>query len=92
MGLSPPVSPALAWNGEKIDPALFNDRLKEMKIGDTIQFTVFRGDKLLTIPISIGAQGKINYSIKEMKDAGPEQQRVFESWLNENVSAEKKGN
>ena len=73
----------LAWNDEKIDPALFNDRVKEKKIGETINFTVFRGDRLLTIPVQVGQEEKITYSIKAEKDASGEQQKVYLSWLNE---------
>lgn len=73
----------LAWNDEKIDPALFNDRIKEMKIGDTIKFTLFRGDRLLTIPVQVGQEEKITYSIKAEKEAGGEQQKVYMSWLSE---------
>ncbi len=73
----------LAWNGQKIDPALFNDRLKEMKIGDVIIFTLFHGERLLTVPVRIGQEEKVAYSIKEMSGASPEQQKIFLSWANE---------
>lgn len=79
----------LAWNEEKIDPALFNDRLKEMKIGDTIEFTLFRGDRLMTIPVRNGQDEKVNYSVKEIKEAGPDQQKMFLNWLNEKEFAAK---
>ncbi|MFI5174816.1 MAG: PDZ domain-containing protein, partial [Terriglobia bacterium] len=73
----------LAWNDEKIDPGLFNDRIKEMKIGDTLRFTLFRGDRLLTVPVPIGREEKITYSIGAEKEAGGEQQKMFLNWLNE---------
>jgi predicted metalloprotease with PDZ domain len=73
----------LAWNDEKIDPVLFTDRLKEMKIGDSLRFTLFRGDRLMTIPMTIGQEEKTTYSITEMKEASPEQQKIFLSWLKE---------
>ena len=79
----------LALNDEKIDPALFNDRIKEMKIGDTVRFTLFRGDRLMTLPVQIGKEEKISYSVKEVKDASGEQQKVFKSWLNEQEFAAK---
>jgi predicted metalloprotease with PDZ domain len=73
----------LAWNDEKIDPGLFNDRIKEMKIGDTLRFTLFRGDRLLTVPVPIGREEKITYSIGAEKEAGRDQQKMFLNWLNE---------
>ncbi|MBZ5534598.1 MAG: PDZ domain-containing protein [Acidobacteriia bacterium] len=73
----------LSWNDEKIDPTLFDDRLKETKVGDTIKFTLFRGDRLLTIPVQVSQDEKITYSIKAEKEAGGDQQKVYLSWLNE---------
>jgi predicted metalloprotease with PDZ domain len=73
----------LAWNGEKIDPSLFNDRLKEMKIGDTIDFVLFRGDRLLRVPVKIGQDEKTTYTVGVRKDASPEEQKIFMTWANE---------
>jgi predicted metalloprotease with PDZ domain len=73
----------LAWNGEKIDPSLFNDRLKEMKAGDTIEFVLFRGDRLLRVPVRIGQDEKVTYTVSVRKDASPEEQTIFTTWANE---------
>ncbi len=73
----------LAWNGEKIDPSLFNDRLKEMKVGDTIDFVLFRGDRLLRVPVRIGQDEKVTYTVSVRKEASPEEQKIFTTWANE---------
>jgi predicted metalloprotease with PDZ domain len=73
----------LSWNGEKIDPSLFSDRLKEMKVGDTIDFVLFRGDRLMHIPVRIGQEEKVAYTVSVRKDASPEQQKIFMTWANE---------
>ena len=73
----------LAWNGEKIDPSLFNDRLREMKIGDMIEFILFRGDRLLKVPVRIGQDERGAYTISVRREASPEQQRIFLTWANE---------
>jgi predicted metalloprotease with PDZ domain len=73
----------LAWNGEKIDPSLFNDRLKEMKVGDTIDFVLFRGDRLLRVPVRIGQDEKVAYTVSVRKEASPEEQKIFTTWANE---------
>jgi predicted metalloprotease with PDZ domain len=73
----------LAWNGEKIDPSLFNDRLKDMKIGETIDFMLFRGDRLLRVPVRIGQDEKVTYTVAVRRDASPEEQKIFLAWANE---------
>ena len=73
----------LAWNGERIDPSLFGDRLRGMKIGDMVELVLFRGDRLLRIPVRIGQDERVTYAISVRGGASPEQQRVFTTWANE---------
>src|SRR5262244_1042073 len=55
----------IAMDGDRIDPATFERRLSEKKTGSTVQMTVTRRDRLLTIPVQIGSRTPIVYSIKE---------------------------
>lgn len=73
----------VAMDGERVDPASFNDRFKEKKIGSTIQLTVTRRDRLLTISVPVGSREPITYSIKEKPDATELQKQIFTSWLTE---------
>jgi predicted metalloprotease with PDZ domain len=73
----------VAMDGDKIDPASFVNRLTERKIGSTIQLTVMRRDRLMTISVPIGSREPITYSIKEKPNATESQKQIFTSWLNE---------
>jgi predicted metalloprotease with PDZ domain len=68
---------------DRIDPASFVNRLNEKKIGSTIQLTVMRRDRLVTLSIVLGSREPITYSIKEKPNATELQKQVFTSWLNE---------
>lgn len=73
----------VAMDGDRVDPASFNDRFKEKRIGSTIQLTVTRRDRLLTISVPVGSREPITYSIKEKPDATELQKQIFTSWLTE---------
>lgn len=73
----------VAMDGDRIDPATFVDRFNEKKIGSTIQLTVTRRDRLITLDVRIGSREQITYSIKEKADATELQKKIFASWLNE---------
>jgi predicted metalloprotease with PDZ domain len=73
----------VAMDGDRIDPASFNDRFNEKKIGSTIQLTVTRRDRLITINVPVRSREPIAYSIKEKPDATELQKQIFTSWLTE---------
>ena len=73
----------VAIDGGRIDPAAFEKRLRERKIGSTIELTVTRRDRLKTINVVVGSIENIIYSIKEKPDASELQKKIFTSWLAE---------
>ncbi len=73
----------VAIDGGRIDPNAFEKRLKERKIGSTVELTVMRRDRLKTINVAVGSIEAITYSIKEKPDASELQKRIFTSWLGE---------
>lgn len=73
----------VAMDGDRIDPSSFVERLNEKRIGSTIQLTVMRRERLLTINVQVGSREAINYSIKEKPNATDLQKQIFMSWLNE---------
>jgi predicted metalloprotease with PDZ domain len=73
----------VAMDGDRIDPGSFNDRFKEKKIGSTIQLTVTRRDRLITISVPVRSREPITYSIKEKPAATELQKQIFTSWLTE---------
>jgi predicted metalloprotease with PDZ domain len=73
----------VAMDGNRIDPAGFDQRISEKKIGSTVALTVMRRDALRTIGVAVGAHEKITYAIRERKEATEVQKAIFTSWLNE---------
>lgn len=73
----------IAIDGDRVDPASISDRLSEKKIGSTVQMTVTRRDRLMTINVLVGSREPITYSIKEKPNATELQKQIFTSWLNE---------
>jgi predicted metalloprotease with PDZ domain len=71
----------VAMDGDRVDAASFSDRVKEKKIGTTVQVTVTRRDRLIAINVPVGSREPITYSIKEKPDATELQKQIFTSWL-----------
>jgi len=73
----------IAMDGDRVDPAAFETRLAEKRIGSTIGLAVMRRDRLMTINVVIGSRENVTYSIKEKPNALELQKKIFTSWLGE---------
>jgi predicted metalloprotease with PDZ domain len=73
----------VAMDGDGIDPASFDRRLAEKKTGSTIQMTVMRRNRLVTVMVPVGSRERITYSIKEKAGATELQKKIFTTWLAE---------
>ena len=73
----------IAMDGDRVDPASFNQRFAEKKIGSTIQLAVMRRDRLDDIDVPVGSREPITYSIKEKPNATDLEKQIFTSWLAE---------
>ena len=73
----------VAMDGDRLDPSSFDRRLAEKKIGSTIQMTVMRRDRLMTISVPVGSRERIAYSIKEKSAPTELQKKIFMTWLGE---------
>ena len=73
----------VAVNGQRIDNAGFNEFITGLTIGKPATFTVFRREKLLTLPITIAKQPPDRYVISAMKEANAAQLAIRKSWLAE---------
>ncbi len=73
----------VAMDGDKVEPASFNDRFNEKKIGSSVVLTVLRRDQLKNITVTVGKEEPVTYSIKEKPEATEMQKAIFNSWLNE---------
>ena len=73
----------VSMDGDRIEPASFNDRFREKKIGSTIQLVVTRRDRLISLSVPVGSREPITYSIREKPNATDLQKQIFTSWLAE---------
>lgn len=71
----------IAMDDDRIDPAAFEKRIAERKIGSRIALTVMRRERLMTINVAVGSRETVSYSIKEKPDASELQKKIFTSWL-----------
>jgi predicted metalloprotease with PDZ domain len=71
----------IAVDGYRVNLESFGARILERKPDDEVRLAVFRGDELRTLTFKLGARPEDNYRIVPVKNPGPEQTRVYESWL-----------
>jgi predicted metalloprotease with PDZ domain len=76
----------LALNGMRTTKEFFDARMTEKRPGDLISLTIFRFDDLRTLPIKLGRSPQGPYRIVVVDKPTPEQQRVYQSWLNAPLS------
>ena len=68
---------------DRVEPANFNDRFNEKKIGASVVFTFLRRDQVRNITVTVGKEEPVTYSIKEKPDASELQKKILASWLSE---------
>ena len=71
----------LAIDGIKVDAKSLNERLKNYRLGDTIQVTVFHQDELKTLPVTLAQPQSNTYEIAIKDDLSALQQQNLEGWL-----------
>src|SRR5262249_38239301 len=73
----------VSMDGDRVEATTFDRRFSEKKIGATIQMTVMRRDRLLTIPVQVGSRPKFAYSKREKPNPGDAERHIFTSGLAE---------
>src|ERR687885_755887 len=71
----------LAINGWGVTAEQFSDRLKDYKVGDTIQVSVFHQEELRTLPVTLGTPRPSRYQIVPIENPTQTQQQNFSGWL-----------
>jgi predicted metalloprotease with PDZ domain len=71
----------VAMNGGQVSPQSFTQRWAEQKPGTTVTFTIMRRGQLRAIPVQVGAETPITYSVKEQADTGVIEKKILASWL-----------
>ncbi|WP_341503467.1 PDZ domain-containing protein [Gallaecimonas sp. GXIMD4217] len=70
----------VAWNGLRLAPGTLEARLKEAKAGETIELALFRRDRLIRLPVTLGERaGK--FSVVAVDKPSKAQKRAFKAWI-----------
>ena len=76
-----PSDVLLALDDERVVPATFAARLNDRKAGAVARLTVLRGDRFLTIPVTLEEERKPTYKIVEDPAASAAARALRDSWL-----------
>ena len=71
----------VAVDGYRVRAGQLADRLKLSAAGAEMQLTVFRRDRLLTLPVILGAQPAAELTLRICADSTAEQTALLEGWL-----------
>ena len=71
----------LALDDERVVPGTFAARLNDRKAGAIAKLTVMRGDRFLTIPVTLEEERKPTYKIVEDPAATAAQRALRDAWL-----------
>jgi predicted metalloprotease with PDZ domain len=70
----------LAVGGERVTEATLPAQLARFKPGDRVPLTVFRGDRLLELTMTMTARPTVGFEIVEDPQATPGQKAIRQSW------------
>lgn len=71
----------LALDGWRVNEEQLNARLGERAPGDTVQLTLFRGDALLEVPVTLAQAPNNTLELAPIAEASPAQQAAYAAWL-----------
>ena len=72
----------VAWDGFRVLPESWGDRLKRYRPGDTRSLLVVRRGKIMKIQATLADAPRQSWPLQSVKAATPEQQQRREEWLN----------
>jgi predicted metalloprotease with PDZ domain len=71
----------LAIDNFKVSADRLKDRLKQYQSGQIINLTVFHGDRLLTVPITLSAPQPQEYKLVRFEYPSDRQRQQFNNWM-----------
>lgn len=71
----------VALDGWKTDGAALMSRCEDRKPGDTVRVTVFRRDRLLEVPVVLGAKPAEAVWLSRVDKPGDAQKSAYQAWL-----------
>lgn len=76
----------LAIDGIRLQSQQLSDRLKDYKLGDTVQVTVFHQEELRSYPVTLASPRPSRYQVIAVECPSPMQIQNFEGWLGGSLS------
>ncbi len=77
----------VAIDGYRASNAFLQSYLAERKPGDKIKLTLFRFDRLMELPITLGNNTRADYSFAPMSDATDKQRQLYDGYLGGKLAA-----
>ncbi|MEO8513045.1 MAG: PDZ domain-containing protein [Ignavibacteria bacterium] len=71
----------IACDGNRLSYEEIEKKIKELKTGDKVNFTIFRNNKLSEVKLSLEEIKLSNYQLAKIQDPNPLQKKIYESWL-----------
>jgi predicted metalloprotease with PDZ domain len=71
----------VALDGYKVDAAGLISRCEDRRPGDTVKVTIFRRDKLLEVPVVLGAKPADAFYLAKVESPTAAQKAAYEAWL-----------
>ncbi|PDV99747.1 M61 family metallopeptidase [Candidatus Chloroploca asiatica] len=76
-----PDDELLAINGWRINETKLQARLAEHQPGQVVRFTLFRGDQLIDLPLTLAEAPPDGLELVPMKEQSSAQQQAYRNWL-----------
>lgn len=77
----------VAIDGYRASNAFLQSYLAERKPADKIKLTIFRFDKLMELPITLGNNTRADYSFAPVSDASDKQRQLYDGYLGSKLAA-----
>ena len=72
----------VAIDGYRASNSFLQSYLADRKPGDTVKLTIFRFEKLRDVQFKLGANNRVEYSLKPVANPTADQQRLYREYLN----------
>ncbi len=76
-----PGDELLAIDGFKVSADRFNDRLQQYRPGEQINLTIFQGDRLLTVLVTLAEPQPQQYQLHSLEHTDDRQRQQFKAWI-----------
>ncbi len=76
-----PGDELLAIDGFKVSAERLNDRLQQYRSGQQINVTIFHGDRLLTLPVTLSVPRSQQYQLHSLSQTNDRQRQQFKAWI-----------